>query len=130
MYNINANIDYSDNTSFRNALRDVFNMKCIEDVNNSDLDDESRDELLYDEKTVNNCMTFILETTKDNPIFIELYQITAGRVLSTDLGIGLSILFSYDNLKLFHLLLKDFFKDPYNYDKSFDTYKNLYNHIK
>jgi|TARA_B100002019_G_C21200506_1_gene563763 hypothetical protein len=130
MYNINANIDYSDNTSFRNALRDVFNMKCIEDVNNSDLDDESRDELLYDEKTVNNCMTFILETTKDNPIFIELYQITAGRVLSTDLGIGLSILFSYDNLKLFHLLLKDFFKDPYNYDKSFDSYKNLYNHIK
>ena len=130
MYNINANIDYSDNTSFRNALRDVFNMKCIEDVNNSDLDDESRDELLYDEKTVNNCMTFILETTKDNPIFIELYQITAGRVLSTDLGIGLSILFSYDNLKLFHLLLKDFFKDPYNYDKSFDSYKKLYNHIK
>jgi len=130
MYNINANIDYSDNTSFRNALRDVFNMKCIEDVNNSDLDDESRDELLYDEKNVNNCMTFILETTKDNPIFIELYQITAGRVLSTDLGIGLSILFSYDNLKFFHLLLKDFFKDPYNYDKSFDTYKNLYNHIK
>ena len=130
MYNINANIDYSDNTSFRNALRDVFNMKCIEDVNNSDLDHESRDELLYDEKTVNNCMTFILETTKDNPIFIELYQITAGRVLSTDLGIGLSILFSYDNLKLFHLLLKDFFKDPYNYDKSFDSYKNLYNHIK
>ena len=130
MYNINANIDYSDNTSFRNALRDVFNMKCIEDVNNSELDNETRDELLYDENTVNNCMTFILETTKDNPIFVELYQITAGRVLSTDLGIGLSILFSYDNLKLFHLLLKDFFKDPYNYNKSFDTYTNLYNHIK
>jgi hypothetical protein len=130
MYNIEIDIDYHDNTSFRKALRDVFNMKCVEDVNNSDLDDVSRDELLYDENTVNNCMTFILETTKNKDYFIKIYEIAAGRVLSTDLGIGLSILFSYDNLKLFHLLLRDFFKDPYNYNDTFDSYKNLYNHIK
>jgi len=130
MYNINVDVDYHDNIAFRHSLRDVFNMKCIEDINNKVMDDESRDELLYDENTVNTCISFILETTKDKDYFIELYQITAGRVLSTDLGIGLSILFSYDNLKLFHLVLRDFFKDPYNYNSSFDSYKNLYTHIK
>ena len=41
-------------------------------ISNQVMDDVTRDELLYDESTVSNCITFILETTKDKDFFIEL----------------------------------------------------------
>jgi len=130
LYDINIQVDYNDNIEYRQALRKAFKMNCIEDINNADMDEITRDELLYDENAISTCMTFILETTQHITIFKDLYLITAARMFSQDLGIGLSVLFSYDNFKLFHLVLIDYFKDPYNYTSSSNSYNNLYNHIK
>lgn len=129
IYNINYDVDYNDNSQFRNALRNVFSMNCVEDTNNDVMDDESRDELFYDNHAVTNCLTFILNKTQNNPLFKEIYLITAGRVLSNDLGIGLTILFSYDNFKSFHLLLRDFFHEPSSFNENTLSYINLKNHI-
>lgn len=128
-YNINYDVQYNDNQKFRQDLRNVFSMNCIEDENNHLMDDETRDELLYDDKQVSQSLTFILQQTDKLPLFIDLYQITAARVFSTDLGIGLSILFSYDNFYLFHLLLRDFFNDSSSLNSNTQSYINLKKHI-
>ena len=128
-YNINYDVDYNNNSQFRNALRNVFCMHCIEDKNNDVMDEVSRDELFYDNDAVSKCLTFILNKTQDNVLFKEIYLITAGRVISDDLGIGLTILFSYDNFKLFHLLLRDFFNKPSSFNENTLSYINLKKHI-
>lgn len=129
MYDINVNVEYNNNAEFRECLRKTFNMKCIEDKNNKDLDKESRDELLYDDKSVSKSLTFILDITQNNQLFKDIYLIAAGRVFSTDLGIGLSILFSYDNFKLFHLLLKEYLSNPSQLKQDNKYYIDLKNHI-
>ena len=129
IYNINYDVDYNDNSQFRHALRNAFFMNCVEDKNNDVMDEVSRDELFYDNDAVSNCLTFILNKTQDNVLFKEIYLITAGRVLSDDLGIGLTILFSYDNFKLFHLLLRDFFNKPSSFNENTLSYINLKKHI-
>ena len=130
MYDTSVEVEYSNNTEFRECLRKVFKMECVEDKENEVMDKESRDELLYDEEQVNKVMTSILDSTKNNTLFTDLYKITAGRVLSTDIGIGLSILFSYDNLTLFHLLLKDFFSNSEELSEKTPSYINLKKHIQ
>ena len=130
MYNTSVEVEYSNNAEFRESLRKVFKMNCIEEKENEVMDKESRDELLYDEERVNKVMTFVLDFTKNNTLFTDLYTISAGRMLSTDIGIGMSILFSYDNLKLFHLLLRDFFSNPEELSEKTPSYINLKKHIQ
>lgn len=129
-YNIDIDVKYENNTEYREALRKVFKMNCIEDTNNKDLDNESRDELLYDADTINNGMTFILNQTQDKEIFNVIYRIAASHMFSEDLGIGLSVLLAYDNFYLFHILLRDYFKDPFYYNEKNESYIKLLNHIK
>ena len=100
-YNIGIDVKYENNTEYREALRKVFKMNCIEDINNKDLDSESRDELLYDADAINNGMTFILNQTQDKEFFNVIYRIAASRMFSEDLGIGLSVLLAYDNFYYF-----------------------------
>ena len=53
MYDTSIEVEYSNNTEFRESLRKVFKMNCIEEKENEVMDKESRDELLYDEERVN-----------------------------------------------------------------------------
>tara|TARA_B100000925_G_scaffold201562_1_gene152781 strand:- start:389 stop:784 length:396 start_codon:yes stop_codon:yes gene_type:complete len=129
-YNIDIDVNYENNNEYREALRKVFKMNCIEDINNKDLDSESRDELLYDSDAINNGMTFILNQTQDKEFFNVIYRIAASHMFSEDLGIGLSVLLAYDNFYLFHILLRDYFKDPFNYNEKNESYIKLLNHIK
>jgi hypothetical protein len=57
-------------------------------------------------------LDFIYSKTEKIPIFIDLYEIAAGTMMSTDKTIGLAVLFSYTYLMIFHKCLVDFFKDP------------------
>lgn len=102
VYNIDTEVNYHDNVGYRQVLRELFNMKidAIELVD--DLDDESRDELLFDEETMSKSMDVLCEQTKDDPCFQELYDLGAARFFSTDRGIGIAVLMSYDYLCFFH----------------------------
>ena len=112
MYNINVKIEYENNKQYRQCLRNVFSM----DISNldipfdqiEDLDDETEDELLFDENAMIKSMDFIYEKTNNNAYFIELYKIAASKMFSEDENIGLAVLFSYDYLKDFTQCLNDF----------------------
>jgi len=111
-YDITYKVDYLDNSGYRESLRRVFQMDVSNITNVDDLDDESRDEILYDERSISKCLDFVFEKTKSIPAFAELYLIGAGRMLSSDPEIGLAVVFSYDYFALFHLCLCDFFAKP------------------
>jgi hypothetical protein len=115
MYNINVSVKYNDNYTYRQCLRNVANMDKNsihvpwEQMDN-DLDDETKDELLYDCATMTTIMDKIYNDTKKDKKFKELYNIAAAQMFSVDDGIGLAILFSYDYFEYFHCCLQDFYK--------------------
>lgn len=119
MYDTQVIVTYNDNKSYRNSLRKVTNMN-LDKLNipwekmDNDLDEETKDELLFDNEAISKTMDFIYEKTYNNILFKELYSIAASKMFSEDLQIGLAVLFSYDFFETFHLCLVDFFKNDFS----------------
>jgi hypothetical protein len=109
-YNFLLHIQYNNNLEYRKVLRDLFFMK-EQDVD-EDLDEETKDELNYNESSISTTMDSLLLLTKDNRCFQELYDLAAALMFSCNREIGLAVLFSYDNLPLFHDCLSSFYYDP------------------
>lgn len=132
MYNINVKVEYIDNKSYRECLRKIANMNTsnlnIPFDQMEDLDEETKDELLFDENAMNKTMDFVYEKTINNECFKELYLIGASKMFSLDENIGLAVLLSYDYLEWFHLCLVEFFeKNEFNENSIY--YINLKNKI-
>ena len=108
-YNINQNVEYHDDFSYRENIRNVFGMNVCADLDN-DYDEVTRDELLYEDAAMSKGLDSIYEKTKDVADFKTIYKISAGFMLSTDPNIGLAVIFSYDYFALFHHCLVDFLK--------------------
>lgn len=126
-YNIDAIAVYTDNKSYRSTLRQLFFMDvsmCPASVDES-MDEESRDELMYDDATVFKVMGNIYELTRDNPLFQKLYDLGAEKMISTDREIGQAVLFSYDYLPLFHKCLAGFLRNPDDFDENNEFYVAL-----
>ena len=87
---------YTTNKEYRQCIRDFCKMICEDKMIQLDIDEESRDEQLYDGIACQKMMDFIFEKTKDIPLWQHLYDKAAGKFISTDREIGLSVLFSYD----------------------------------
>ena len=119
MYDTQVIVTYNDNKGYRNCLRKVTNMN-LDKLNipwekmDSDLDEETKDELLFDNEAISKTMDFIYEKTHNNILFKELYSIGASKMFSEDLQIGLAVLFSYDFFENFHLCLIDFFNNDFS----------------
>lgn len=113
-YNINKDVYYTNNAQYRQCLRELFNMNCVLDSSLEGLDEETQDELLYDEKTMSLIMDEIYDATKNNELFNELYDLAAARMFSTDRTIGQAVLLSYDYLCFFHNCLASFLKDEFD----------------
>lgn len=132
MYNINISVCYDNNTSYRECLRKV----CYMDISNlnipfdqmEDLDDETKDELLFDEGAMNQTMDYVYDKTKQNECFKEFYVLGAAKMFSQDEQIGLAVLFSYDYFALFHACLVEFLENHQFQEKSIN-YINLKNKI-
>ena len=119
MYDTQVIIGYNDNKSYRSCLRKVTNMNIDKlnipwDKMDSDLDEETKDELLFDNEAISKTMDFIYEKTHNNILFKELYSIAASKMFSEDLQIGLAVLFSYDFFDKFHLCLIEFFNNDFS----------------
>ena len=110
-YPTNLNIQYSDNKEYRKCLRNVFKMNPnnYPDTTTMDLDDETEDEMMYDYESAAHTLDYVMENTVNYPEFMTLYEKTGSYMFSTDPNIGLTILFGYDYLDLFHSLLKTIF---------------------
>lgn len=122
-YNIQYHVDYSTTDEYRYQIQRIFFM----DVEN--LVTET-DEIAYDDEAIKSGLEFILNQTKDSPLFVRLYEKAAEIVLSDNLEMGLAILFSYDYLNMFHSVLYIYFFEPENFVDTNPTYIELFNKIK
>ena len=107
-YPVDLTIEYTNNTEYRECLRNLFKMNSenYPETENMDLDEETMDEMNYDYQSATVTMDFIFGTTKSIPEIMELYEKTASFMFSTDPNIGLTIMLGYDYLDLFHKLLQ------------------------
>jgi len=119
-YDLNKDVYYTNNREYRKCLRELFNMNCIINEDLNDIDEETKDELLYDENTMSAIMDEIFNATKNNELFNELYDLAAARMFSTDRTIGQAVLLSYDYLCFFHNCLASFLRG--NFDNKNEFY--------
>ena len=123
MYNYDYEVKYDNDHEFRMTLRNLFQMNLQKYDENIDL--ITNDENNYDDKAVTKVLDYIFLLTKNNNSFMELYTNAAALMFSTDPSIGLSILFSYDYLKDFHVCLKSFKADPSKFGQEHQSYKKI-----
>ena len=113
-YNINTIVNYNTNTAYRGCLRDTMNMDVSHisfDAYTEDLDDETKDELLIDERQMSRALDEIYEKTCNIECFQNVFLRAATLMMSNDPKIGLAVLFSYDYFSQFHKCLKAFYDD-------------------
>lgn len=116
-YNYKIQVNYTNNKEYRSCLRQVFRidteliLKQMQQLypNFDTFEDETKDELLFDEPKVNEKMDEILKMTIFAEPFRELYKKAASFVISESPDIGLAILLSYDYFKEFHVVLSEWF---------------------
>ena len=113
-YNLNKDVYYTNNTQYRQCLRELFYMNCVSIDDLNDIDEETKDELLYDEQKTSIVMDELYNATKHNELFNELYDLAAATMFSTDRTIGQAVLLSYDYLCYFHNCLASFLKGEFD----------------
>ena len=103
-------VNYKDNSEYRQCLRDVFEMNPTLPPIDADevLDDETRDELMYESDAISRGLDEIYAITQNEVAFGRLYEIAAGQMLSQDPGIGLAVLCSYDYFAQFYTCVQDY----------------------
>jgi len=118
MYPIfSSDIHYDNNLEYREVLRTIFSMDVTQKLVSlreqypdfDEFEEETRDELLFDQDAVEVGMNYIFENTRDSAEFMELYLAAAGLMISENPEIGLAVLMSYDYLILFNRILVVFF---------------------
>lgn len=113
-YNLNKDVYYTNNKEYRQCLRELFYMNCVSSDDLNDIDEETKDELLYDEENTSIVMDELYNATKNSEIFNELYDLAAATMFSTDRTIGQAVLLSYDYLCYFHNCLASFLKGDFD----------------
>lgn len=114
-YNYETTIlPYTDGPEYRNELRRVFRMETPKVRTPEWDDDESWDEVNFDDASVTRALNFVMANTQDCEEFRELYERAAGFMISTDQSIGLSVLFAFDYFYDFHQLLRAYLSNERN----------------
>lgn len=103
-----TNISYNDDDEYQQAICKLFSMENYSD----DIVTQVLDRIYFD--------------TKDQPLFQVVYNQAASFMLSENQEIGLSILFSYDNLPFFHNMLVEFHILGDRFDNSSVAYVQLH----
>jgi len=108
-----THIYYNDNKTYREFLRTFFKMDVSNmEIADDDSDDESFDELLFDNDACKKTMETIFQNTHQTQYFADLYKKAASRMFSEDQEIGLAILCCYDHLWLFKIVYEKFLENP------------------
>jgi len=124
---------YSNNKEYRQAIRQFFHMNIdvIEaEIKQYDYDEETQDELLFDEDAMNLGMTNILEKTLGNHLFDELYCLAAAQMISMDKETGLCVLLSYDFFSDFYNVWTAYLENPNNFSETNAFYILLKNRFE
>ena len=124
-------IIFNNSSDYRNTLRIFCNMDCsnneiTEQINQiENIDNETRDELLYDPDAIKNKMDEIYDITKNDEIWKSIYLSAAAKFFSTDESIGICILFTYDYFSYFYECYDIFLNDRENWSNTNESYKKL-----
>ena len=129
-YQLSYNPQYENNFQYRQCLRDIFSMNVTKnppkwDQMDTDLDEETKDELVYEGGAISLGMDYIYNATKDNKALHQLYLDAAGLMLSQSPDIGLSILFAYDYFVEFHNCLRVFFENPSGFSETTPEFQKM-----
>lgn len=115
-----SDIYYHTNMEYRKCIRTIFDfskdarsyfsdLSKNQIIEENEIDEESKDEMYFDWENMQNGLDYILNNTKENLLFQELYELAAATMFSTEIQIGQTILFSYDYFQLFYVCLWHFF---------------------
>lgn len=113
---------YKNNNEYRQLLRTFFSMNPTNPTDTENLDEETLDELLFDNKNVLSIFDDIYEKTIDDILFSELYELAAACFISTDKKLGVTVLFAYDYFISFYPLLLDYFSGSHENLKETNKY--------
>ena len=118
-YQLSYNPQYENNFQYRQCLRYIFSMDVSKnppkwDQMDDDLDEETKDELLYEGDAISQGMNYIY----DNKYLYQLYLDAASLMFSQSPDIGLAILFAYDYFTDFHNCLRVFFENPSGFSET------------
>jgi hypothetical protein len=99
--------------------------KTLSEYKDMELDDESLDELAYDDASAAKVLDAVFDATKNEPLFRQVYCLAAAFMMSEDMNIGLSVLFSYDYLQYFHPCVVSYLNEPLAFNKDTPCYLGL-----
>lgn len=122
---------YSNTKEYRECLRQFCKMntkqypQIIHSVDALGWDEETIDEMSYDEDSMTKILDTIYEKTKDHPLFKKIYETAAAKMISLDPEIGLAIIMSYDYFSGFYACLDVFYKSPDAFTENAPEYIGL-----
>jgi hypothetical protein len=97
---------------------------CSQNIQ-QDWDEETIDEMSYDESAISKRLDSIYDKTKTHPLFKTIYQNAAAKMISMDNEIGLAVCISYDYFKYFHACLNLFYQEPTAFTESSQEYQTM-----
>jgi hypothetical protein len=134
-----SSISYKTNQEYRNWIRRIFHFTkdaktYSANLNEKDfetnIDDESKDEMDYDHDSMKIGLDIILEKTLHETIFKEMYTLAAAAMFSTDVKVGQVVLCSYDYFHLYFTCLWFFFLEKDTKIESLASYQDLMARLK
>ena len=90
-----------------------------------DWDEETIDEMSYDDESASKVMDEIYESTRHNILFDKIYLSAASKMMSLDTEIGLAVCMSYDYFKDFCDCLRLYRNTPAKFTEDSATYKSM-----
>ena len=115
------NVTYSNDFEYRAWLRRLMCMIPPKDID-PDIDEISLDEMTFDERASEAALNYVYDRTQHHPLFQELYSLAAATMFSLDRSFGISVLFSYDYMALFHQCICCFFETPDEFTETYSPY--------
>jgi hypothetical protein len=116
-YNIPINFNvitpsYTDNIEYRKVLQELCFLRYPDTFPAGDYpegtDPELCHEMTYDLENMTYALDFIWHNTRQQSLFVELYKLAAVEMMTEDLEVGLAILFSYDYLRYFYPVFREY----------------------
>lgn len=121
-------ISYKDDREYRECLNKLFSFKklyqecetqcVVQGTNTIEAVNDNFNE------SANIFLDFVLKKTKNCDQFKKLYNISAATMMCTNPNVGLTVLFSYTYLELFHKCLVHFFSNINDLEK-YECYQTL-----
>ena len=124
-----SEVSYYDDVEFRAVIRRVFRMKALV-PSDADLDPVTADEMDYDVDAASLVMDDIFDQTSSDPLFQELYDHAAAKMMSLDRTIGMAVLFAYDNFAHYHRCLCVFLRERSTWNREHPVFLSMLEKIR